>query len=401
MIKNSEYFFVTILAFVNIFFIGSTVFLLSATKINLMEAYAIGLAQIGLLITVRSFVNIILPMVFGRLSDSIGRKPVIISGIILLIGTYLTIPNFSEYYFLVITIIVMGVGFALVDATSQAVLFDAHKDPTPLMPFMQISFASGALSAPLIVSVFLERGVDWRIAYYMNAVLVFILLILLLKVKFPPLAKTLKKEADKAAVAFKRVPSFKREGLTLCMFIFFSSMTNSTINEWGDIYFREVYNFSHAWSVRALSFFQIGCVLGAVVNFWLTSKRRIHAARLLNKELLVAIIAFSLSLLFNNGVVAIILFVIIGMCVGTLFSMTIGIMGSLFRENAGTVTGAIFSSGSIGIALASAIVGNSIDIVGINSIFRALAVVMVGAFVVSLVIKKQYNELVMEEETTT
>jgi len=301
---------------------------------------------------------------------------------------------------LVITIVVMGVGFALVDATSQAVLFDAHRDPTPLMPFMQISFASGALTAPFMVSIFLERGIDWRIAYYTNAVLVFILLILLIKAKFPPLAKTVKKETEKAVSEFKKAPSFKREGLTICAFIFFVSITNSTISEWGDIYFREVYGFSHAWSVRALSFFQIGCVLGAVVNFWLTSKRRIHAARLLNKELAIAIIAFILSLLFNNGVVAIILFVIIGMCVGTLFSMTIGIMGSLFRENAGTVTGAIFSSGSIGIALASAIVGNSIDIVGINSIFRALAIVMVGAFVVSLFIKKQYNELVMEEVTT-
>lgn len=398
MIKNSEYFFVTILAFVNIFFIGSTVFLLSATKMNLMEAYAIGLAQIGLLITVRSFVNIILPMVFGRLSDKIGRKPVIISGIVLLIGIYLAIPSFSEYHLLVITTVIMGVGFALVDATSQAVLFDAHKDPTPLMPFMQISFASGALSAPLMVSIFLERGIDWRIAYYTNAVLVFILLILLLKAKFPPLARAVKKETENAVSIFKKAPSFKREGLTLCAFIFFTSITNSTISEWGDIYFREVYGFSHAWSVRALSFFQIGCVLGAVVNFWLTSKRRIHAARLLNKELLIAIAAFSISLFVNNGVIAIILFVVIGMCVGTLFSMTVGIMGSLFRENAGTVTGAIFSSGSIGIALASAIVGNSIDIVGIDNVFRVLAFIMCGAFIMSLIIRKQYNDLVMEEE---
>lgn len=393
MIKNSEYFFVTILAFINIFFIGTTVVLLSSTKTNLMEAYAIGLAQIGLLITVRSLVNIALPTIFGRLSDKIGRKPVIISGIALLMLIYLAIPSFSDYNFLVITIIVMGVGFSLVDATSQAVLFDAHKDPMPLMPFMQVAFASGALSAPLIVSMLLERGMDWRIAYHMYAALLAILLILLIRAKFPPLAKG-EKSAD-ATIIFKKQPNFKKEGLTMCLFIFFITITHSTISEWGDIYFRDVYNFSHVWSVRALSFFQIGCLLGALVNFWLTSKRKIHPSRIIEKELLIALIAFCVSLFLDNGVLAMILFVIIGMCAGTLFSMIIGIMGTLFRENSGAATGAILSSGSIGIALSSAIVGNLIDSLGIGSIFAALAFVILAALILSHIIKKQYNALVI------
>ena len=391
MLKNSPYKFVTFLAFINIFFIGTTVFLLSSTKFNLMEAYGIGLAQIGLLITVRGLVNIVLPLIFGRLSDKIGRRPVIISGIVLFLLAYLSIPTFSDYHFLILTIMVIGIGFSLVDATSQAVLFDAHKDPTPLMPFMQVAFAFGALSAPLFVSVLLDLELDWRIAYHTYAVLIAVLLVLMLKAKFPPLAHENKKE--EAAPTFEKKPAFRREGLTICAFIFFITIVNSVIGEWGDIYFRYVYDFSHVWSVRALSFFQMGCLLGALVNFWLTSKRNLHASKLLNYELVIALIAFCASLFFNSGVLAIALFVLIGMCIGTLFSLAIGIMGTLFRENSGVATGAMMSSASMAVALSSTIVGNLIGYVGIGSIFVVLAFVILAALIVSLIIKRQYNVL--------
>jgi len=360
-----------------------------------MEAYSIGLAQIGLLITVRGMVNIVLPMIFGKLSDKIGRRPVIVSGIALFLLSYLAVASFSSYYFLVMTIMVMGVGFSLIDAASQATVFDAHEDPMPFMPFMQVAFATGALSAPLFVSILLEREIDWRVAYYVYAVLVAILLFMLLKAKFPPLAREKKKEST--VIALKKLPAFRREGLTLCAFIFFITIVNSTISEWGDIYFRDVYNFSHVWSVRALSFFQMGCLLGALVNYWLSSKRKIHPSRILNKELLIALVAFCASLFLDNGILAMTLFIVIGMCVGTLFSMTVGIMGTLFRENSGVATGAIFSAGSIGVALSSAIVGNLIDTVGIDSIFVVLAFVILAALIMSVIIKKQYDRLIGRE----
>ena len=388
---NSEYTFVTILSMVNIFLIGSTVFLLSATKTNLMEAYGIGLAGIGFLITLRGLINGVLPIVFGRLSDKIGRRPVILAGIILFLAAYISIPSFGVFSLLIFTIVVLSMGFSLIDAASQSVLFDAHENPIPLMPFVQISFAIGALTSPLFVSILLERGIDWRLAYHFYAFLIFVHIMLLLKVKFPPLAD--KKRNEEVTVAFKRPPSFKKEGLTICFFIFFVAIINSTISEWGDVYFREVYNFSDVWSVRVLSLFQLGCIIGAVINFLLTSKLKLHASRLLSIELSVALIAYTINLFFSSGILSLALFILIGMCVGTLFSLSIGIIGTLFRGSSGTATGAILCSSSIGIAISAALTGRFISIIGIGNIFSLLAIIILCALILSLIIKRQYSAL--------
>jgi MFS family permease len=130
--------------------------------------------QAGLLWGIQIFVTILSKPIMGRISDKYGRKPIIISGMLLCAMSFAMIPLLKDFYLLMITAIFFGFGEAFVTSSSAALVADMCKEKhfgTAMGTFGTI-FDVGHASGP-ILSGFLIARYDYLYAFWiMSALLV-------------------------------------------------------------------------------------------------------------------------------------------------------------------------------------------------------------------------------------
>jgi len=141
--------------------------------------------EIGLIFAVISVVGIFASMLFGGLSDRVGRKKIIVLGMLLQAFSFLLLPISSSTMLLVLTAIILGVGIAAINPAMMALL-------TEKIPISKQGLALGVYGSgedvgiwigPLIVG-YIYQNYGAEVSFYITAGLMFfnlILSILLLK----------------------------------------------------------------------------------------------------------------------------------------------------------------------------------------------------------------------------
>ncbi len=130
--------------------------------------------QAGLLWGIQVFVIILSKPVMGKISDKYGRKPIIISGMILCAASFGLIPLLRGFYPLMFTAIFFGLGEAFVTSSSAALVADICKEKhfgTAMGTFGTI-FDIGHASGPILAG-FLIAQYDYLYAFWiMSAILI-------------------------------------------------------------------------------------------------------------------------------------------------------------------------------------------------------------------------------------
>jgi DHA1 family multidrug resistance protein-like MFS transporter len=81
-------------------------------------------AQIGTAMTVIAVVNIIVLLIFSRLSDRVGRKPLILPGCILMAVSLVLLVLSTDYWLLILSCVLMGAGIGVAGPTPGAYVGD-------------------------------------------------------------------------------------------------------------------------------------------------------------------------------------------------------------------------------------------------------------------------------------
>ncbi|MBS0184561.1 MAG: MFS transporter [Nitrospira sp.] len=121
---------------------------------------AVGLnpGEVGLLFTVQAFTSFFSKPIMGRISDRVGRQPLIVLGLFICAGTFVCIPHVSMFPVLLLLSSGFGFGEAVVSTSSSALVADSSEFKTlgagmgMQGTIMDIGHASGPLLAGLLIA---------------------------------------------------------------------------------------------------------------------------------------------------------------------------------------------------------------------------------------------------------
>ncbi|MBH0185640.1 MAG: MFS transporter [Nitrospira sp.] len=114
--------------------------------------------EVGLLFSVQSFTSFFSKPIMGRVSDQVGRQPLILIGLLICAGTFVCIPQSSAFGILLALSAGFGFGEAVVSSSSSALVADSSEFKTlgagmgMQGTIMDIGHASGPLLAGLLIA---------------------------------------------------------------------------------------------------------------------------------------------------------------------------------------------------------------------------------------------------------
>jgi MFS family permease len=114
--------------------------------------------EVGLLFTVQAFTSFFSKPIMGRVSDQVGRQPLIVIGLLICAGTFVCIPQVSMFAVLVVLSAGFGFGEAVVSSSSSALVADSSEFKRlgagmgMQGTIMDIGHASGPLLAGLLIA---------------------------------------------------------------------------------------------------------------------------------------------------------------------------------------------------------------------------------------------------------
>ncbi|CBK41374.1 putative Multidrug resistance protein MdtG [Nitrospira defluvii] len=114
--------------------------------------------QVGLLFTVQAFTSFFSKPVMGRVSDRIGRQPLIVLGLVICAMTFITMPHVGSFALLLVLSSGFGFGEAVVSSSSAALVADSSEFKRlgagmgMQGTVMDIGHASGPLLAGLLIA---------------------------------------------------------------------------------------------------------------------------------------------------------------------------------------------------------------------------------------------------------
>jgi MFS transporter, DHA1 family, multidrug resistance protein len=86
--------------------------------------------EVGLLFTVQALTSLVSKPIMGRVSDSIGRQPLIVIGLVICAVTFVCIPQVSMLWLLLLLSAGFGFGEAVVSSSSSALVADSSEFKT-------------------------------------------------------------------------------------------------------------------------------------------------------------------------------------------------------------------------------------------------------------------------------
>ncbi len=114
--------------------------------------------EVGSLFTVQAFTSFFSKPIMGRISDRVGRQPLIVLGLCICAGTFVCIPHVSMFPVLLLLSAGFGFGEAVVSSSSSALVADSSEFKTlgagmgMQGTIMDIGHASGPLLAGFLIA---------------------------------------------------------------------------------------------------------------------------------------------------------------------------------------------------------------------------------------------------------
>ena len=339
----------------------------------LMKDFAFTYAELGLLMSIFFVVSCVVQAASGFLVDRVGARPVLFSGVGLLVLTALLYSQSNGYPMLVIAAIIAGCGNGIFHPVDYTLI--NHKISPPNLPYAYslhgvTGYLGWALAPAFMVAI--AELADWRIAFLSAAALEAIVLFVLWLNKDELFDDVQKRHATTQASAETSNPGglpvsafafLKLPAVWFCwLFFFFSMAATSGLQSFSPSALFKIYALPVSTGSYFLTLMSLGSVFGVLLGGYI-------AARVKASERVVTAclsVGMAMSLLMASGWMPIYTIVVLFIVLGTGLGIAAPSRDLMIRAAtpvgvSGRVYGIVYSGIDLGAALGPLIFGIFMD----------------------------------------
>jgi len=375
--------------------------------LKIAEEFVLDPVKMGGVVTSQFCAILLGPLLFGWISDRIGKKTVLIFGMIFFIAGCFGAAISKSALIFTCTAFFLGLGFSVCECTASTLLTDSFpgKESTYLN-IMQSGFSLGAVLSPLIFSRLIWAGlVTWH-AVFISAGAGFIIIFPLLmlsrssvplpenedakKKVMPSGIKGIKPCFDIArSVMAEQVQSqpslrssikteiFSPFFIILLLAIMVNVAIEAGIGFFADTLFVTEYGNAQL-GAYAISGFWFSMAVSRFVFSWI----KIKPLNMVTAGFLSICVLLLFSLPLGNPNILLAVFFLLGFASGPIWPMIIGIGASLNQKRSGTNTSILYASGGLGGIIMPVLIGLVAERHGFYRSFWLLAVFSAAGFLI-------------------
>lgn len=365
-------------AYSGMFGFGIVMAILGAILPLLAKRIGFDLAQAGTLFLAMNGMMLVGTLAIGPLLDRFGMKPPLLIGPALMAAALLLIARAENYSALLTSVMVLGLGGAALNSTTNALIADLHVDPrrkNAALNLLGVFFGFGALFIPFTISV-LIGSLGLRRILYAAMVLASVTAAVALMQRFP---------AAKQGSGLNRgdIGELARHPLVLsyAFLLFFESGNEFILGG-----FISVYLTGHLGLTVGAASIVLAAYWGAIMAARIILSRILLVVR---GELLIALsaagtmVSGGLMLGARGQVQALIAVILLGFSIAAIFPTTLGLAAARFERYSGSVFGILISVALAGGMTLPWVVGH---LAAAFSLQTALLVVVVDAACIAVLL---------------
>lgn len=382
--------------YMNYFLLGMVNVILISNMGALTEQWNTDSAGISFIIAAIGIGKLFTYAFLGRLSDKIGRKPLIVFASSLM-GIFLVgIPLAPNYQIAFLLALLAGVGNSAMDAGSYPGLIEVFPKAAGSASVMVKAFmAVGTASLPFMILFFANQEMFYGYAFFVPAMLYFLTMLFLLPVSFPDHRIVQASGAVKGNVegkSFVSEPQFAKEGLALIVIGFTSTGLFTVAQIWLPSYGEEVLGMTTAHSIKLLSYYSVGMLL-SVLSLAVLLKGVLRPITIVVVYPIITFFAIVTILTVKIPIVTSVAAFFIGFSTAGIFQLAIAIMTELFWQKKGRVTGLIATAAGLASVVMPVVTGLLAKTGNLSNIFIFDGFLAVTGFVAAAFVYQRYEKV--------
>lgn len=369
--------------YISLFLIGFYIAAFQLTGLDMVRQVGMADTWVSILVAIHFIGTTISNIAFGKLSDTIGKKKVIMGAVIAFIVGSLGMSFAPNGVILLIGIFIVGCGYGIIDALALAVLADAYPQKADrYINIGQMIVGIGSVSGPLICQALMDHyQMPWYDIFPALAGLGVIIAILLL---FTNVIKVYRdEEEDRTPLPVKTIIKSKIFILLALGIFFYLGMENAT-TFFADMYFEQVVHMPEL-SAMAISGFWLA--VAAVRLLAGIFRRNRHTSLLISFG--ISVICVIVITLIPNGIVTLVNYILLGALYGTIFPYVMCFASDIYPNNTGTATSLLFAAAGIGGGIMPMLLGGMIEVMSVHLAFSLIAVFAAVGFILEILLKRE------------
>lgn len=358
----------------------------------LSDHFYITLPQVSLFVSAIALGRIVTSYLSGVLADKIGRKKILLCSISCISITFIFMPISNNFYIAMFLMFLAGMGQGMIDSAGVALVFDVFKEKAhSAIGYVQVFVSLGIFLSPAISNLLYQQDIFFGYYFWIVGLISIICLIGIFVSKFPPILLPTNDRYDHANDKFIIEPNPIKEGFIIGFSVFLYSIFVTTLTTWIGTYSYEVIGLGTANSIRVLTGYSVGCIIGGMVISRMLN--RIHPSTFYVLNPILMLITLIIYPVINNPNIGVMIFVIVGFFGGIIIGFALSLIGELFPSKKATASGTIMTAGAFGTLLTPIITSFIFNQFGIKFVYYFMIFILCIFIFVAFILKIRYKAI--------